>query len=127
VGPVGTAGAAVALLNANVRAGLNDDPRHDKPACTDNVPVVKAGKFILTWLFNGGSIGVITAPPTEKLHTYVSTPAGAGPVTLYICPVAPEHWVADPVMPAGVDTVPLLKLHLLLLVPQPFMPCTQML
>jgi hypothetical protein len=67
---------------ASVRAGLTDDPRQERAACTDNVPVVKAGKSILTWLFSGGSSDVMVAPGTEKLQIKVSTPTGSGAATL---------------------------------------------
>jgi hypothetical protein len=67
---------------ASVRAGLTDEPRQERAAFTDNVPVVKVGgKFIFTLLFSESN-GVMIAAESEKLQIKVSTPAGSGAATL---------------------------------------------
>jgi len=121
--PVIAAGMAGALVMVMQRGALVDDPPQDNAAVTHSCPVVNAGGNV-TWTLVLPCPLVTGAADPDSVQLYTDAPPDAP--QLYGCMV-PGQPTAEPAMVPAMLTSPLIHVHLLFVLPQPFTPCTHIL
>ena len=122
-GPVMVPGMAGVLVTVMHLGALVELPPQANAAVTQRLPEVNVGGNVTCtfWVPCPLVMGVAD-PANVQLYTVAppDTPQ------LYGCVVFGQP-TADPVMVPGTPTIPLIQVHLLLVLPQPLTPCTQIL